>query len=70
MKLKLHVFNDGRCLLEGGDLSIDQMNVLRKVWNEWILSPEAHPLLIVNGVIETHDMVFEAGELKLVKEMG
>jgi len=57
MKLKLHVFADGRCVLSTEELlTREQVEILQRYWTEWVLSQEAHPVLIINGVVEVYDV--------------
>lgn len=57
MKLKLHVFADGRCVLSTEEpLAREQVEMLRQYWADWVLSREAHPILIINGVVAFYDV--------------
>jgi hypothetical protein len=70
VKLKLHIFADGRCVLSTeSPMTAEMVERLKSVWKEWIASPDTHPLLIVNGVAETYDIVFTNDELHLVETM-
>lgn len=67
MKLKLHIFADGRCVLSTeSPMTAELVSRLQSSWKEWITSPDVHPLLIVNGVVETYDIVF-TDELRLME---
>jgi len=57
VKLKLHVFNDGRCILSTDDLlTREQYQTIKHCWDEWVLSEVAHPVLIISGAVEVYDV--------------
>jgi len=47
-------------------MTAELVSRLQSSWKEWITSPDVHPLLIVNGVVETYDIVF-TDELRLME---
>jgi hypothetical protein len=68
VKLKLHVFADGRCVLSTeSPLTTTMVEQLKFAWREWVTSGEAHPILIFSGVVEIYDVVFRDNELHIVE---
>jgi hypothetical protein len=68
VKLRLHVFADGRCVLSTeSPLTAEMVRSLRRSWEEWVTCPDAYSLLIVNGVVDVYDVVFTDDELHITE---
>ena len=70
MRLILHVFADGRCVLSTERLLTQEtVDRLKAAWKDWIESGETFPLLIMSeGIVKMYEMELSDEGLEVVKD--